>query len=232
MIFNLIKKSGLNYYYLPHPGYNEYLNEDNPNKVVDSELSQLINKAKITISTCSSFNYLLKKYIEISLSGSIIAGNFPETEENLYKDCMCLLDETDSDEIIIEKLKTILELSDTNSKLLRDLSDKAPGTFNHSIQVANLAEAAASEINANVLLIRVGALYHDIGKIKNPLFFSENQLSEDSPHDRISPEKSAQIIINHVKDGVEIAKKTNLTLIGRAKGKRYTLLSGHKRLKY
>ena len=66
---------------------------------------------------------------------------------------------------------SLLELSDTNSKLLRDLSDKAPGTFNHSIQVANLAEAAASEINANVLLIRVGALYHDIGKIKNPLFF-------------------------------------------------------------
>ena len=89
---------------------------------------------------------------------------------------------------------------------MRDLSDKAPGTFNHSIQVANLAEAAASEINANVLLIRVGALYHDIGKIKNPLFFSENQLSEDSPHDRISPEKSAQIILNHVKDGVEIAR--------------------------
>ena len=102
---------------------------------------------------------------------------------------------------------SLLELSDTNSKLLRDLSDKAPGTFNHSIQVANLAEAAAIEINANVLLIRVGALYHDIGKIKNPLFFSENQLSEDSPHDRISPEKSAQIILNHVKDGVEIAKK-------------------------
>ena len=113
-LFNLIKKSGLNYYYLPHPGYNEYLNEDNPNKVVDNELSQLINKAKITISTCSSFNYLLKKYIEISLSGSIIAGNFPVTEENLYKDCMCLLDETDSDEVIIEKLKKILELSDTN----------------------------------------------------------------------------------------------------------------------
>jgi len=105
---------------------------------------------------------------------------------------------------------SLLELSDTNSKLLRDLSDKAPGTFNHSIQVANLAEAAASEINANVLLIRVGALYHDIGKIKNPLFFSENQLSENSPHDRIGPEKSAQIILNHVKDGVEIAKKSKI----------------------
>ena len=110
-LFNLIKKSGLNYYYLPHPGYNEYLNEDNPNKIVGSELSQLINKAKITISTCSSFNYLLKKYIEISLSGSIIAGNYPTTEENIYKNCMCLLDETDTDEVIIEKIKNILNLS-------------------------------------------------------------------------------------------------------------------------
>jgi hypothetical protein len=110
-LFNLIKKSGLNYYYLPHPGYNEFLNEDNPNKIVSSELSQLINKAKITISTCSSFNYLLKKYIEISLSGSIIAGNYPTTEENIYKNCMCLLDETDNDEVIIEKIKNILNLS-------------------------------------------------------------------------------------------------------------------------
>ena len=110
-LFNLIKKSGLNYYYLPHPGYNEYLNEDNPNKIIGSELSQLINKAKITISTCSSFNYLLKKYIEISLSGSIIAGNYPTTEENIYKNCMCLLDETDTDEVIIEKIKNILNLS-------------------------------------------------------------------------------------------------------------------------
>ena len=110
-LFNLIKKSGLNYYYLPHPGYNEFLNEDNPNKIIGSELSQLINKAKITISTCSSFNYLLKKYIEISLSGSIIAGNYPTTEENIYKNCMCLLDETDTDEVIIEKIKNILNLS-------------------------------------------------------------------------------------------------------------------------
>ena len=110
-LFKLIQKSGLNYYYLPHPGYNEFLNENNPNKIVGSELSELISKSKITISTCSSFNYLLKKYIEISLSGSIIAGNYPHTEENLYKDCMCLLEEKDSDEIIINKLKKILDLS-------------------------------------------------------------------------------------------------------------------------
>jgi hypothetical protein len=105
-LFNLIKKSGLNYYYLPHPGY-----DTTKNITIKNELSQLINKSKITISTCSSFNYLLKKYIEISLSGSIIAGNYPTTEENIYKNCMCLLDETDTDEVIIEKIKNILNLS-------------------------------------------------------------------------------------------------------------------------
>ena len=110
-LFKLIQESGMNYYYLPHPGYNEFLNENNPNKIVKEELSQLISKAKITISTCSSFNYLLKKYIEISLSGSIIAGNYPHTEENVYKDCMCLLEEKDSDIEIIDKLKKILDLS-------------------------------------------------------------------------------------------------------------------------
>lgn len=110
-LFKLIQESGLNYYYLPHPGYNEFLNENNPNKIVKKELSQLISKAKITISTCSSFNYLLKKYIEISLSGSIIAGNYPHTEENVYKNCMCLLEEKDSDIEIIDKLKKILHLS-------------------------------------------------------------------------------------------------------------------------
>mgnify|MGYP001268420395 CR=1 FL=1 len=72
---------------------------------------------------------------------------------------------------------SLLELSDTNSSLLKELSNKAPGTFHHSINVANLAEACANEISANALLARVGALHHDIGKIKNPTYFSENQLS-------------------------------------------------------
>ncbi len=105
---------------------------------------------------------------------------------------------------------SLLELSDTNSKLLRQLSDKAPGTFHHSLQVANLAEASAIEIKANVLLTRVGALYHDIGKMNNPTYFSENQITKTSPHKRISPVESAKIIINHVNDGIQIAKKNNL----------------------
>lgn len=105
---------------------------------------------------------------------------------------------------------SLLELSDTNSKLLRELSNKAPGTFNHSLQVANLAEAAASEIGANAMLVRVGALYHDIGKMLNPMYFSENQISSVNPHDELEPQDSAKIIIDHVYDGIEMAKKNKL----------------------
>lgn len=105
---------------------------------------------------------------------------------------------------------SLLELSDTNSGVFKELSNKAPGTFHHSLQVANLAEAAASAINANVLLTRVGALYHDIGKVNKPTFFSENQRGSVSPHDDLSPKESAKIIIDHVIDGIELAKKNNL----------------------
>ncbi|MDX1426562.1 MAG: HDIG domain-containing protein, partial [Salegentibacter mishustinae] len=105
---------------------------------------------------------------------------------------------------------SLLELSDTNSKLLKELSEKAPGTFHHSLNVANLAEAAANEINANAMLTRVGALYHDIGKMKNPTYFSENQTSAVNSHDELAPRESAQIITDHVINGIEIAKKHNL----------------------
>lgn len=105
---------------------------------------------------------------------------------------------------------SLLELSDTNSKLLKELSDQAPGTFHHSLQVANLAEAAANEIGANTLLVRVGALYHDIGKLKQPKYFSENQIASDSPHDSLTPKQSAKIIIDHVLDGILIAQKNKL----------------------
>ena len=105
---------------------------------------------------------------------------------------------------------SLLELSDTNSKLLKELSNKAPGTFNHSLQVANLAEAAANKIGANAMLVRVGALYHDIGKMNNPTYFSENQITNVNPHDEISPKESAKIIIDHVINGIEIARKNNL----------------------
>jgi len=105
---------------------------------------------------------------------------------------------------------SLLELSDTNSKLLKELSNVAPGTFHHSLNVANLAEAAANEIGANSLLIRVGALYHDIGKMKNPIYFVENQTTSVSPHDELSPTESAEVIIGHRLEGIEIAKRRNL----------------------
>lgn len=105
---------------------------------------------------------------------------------------------------------SLLELSDTNSKLLKELSDKAPGTFHHSLNVANLSEAAANEIGANAMLIRVGALYHDIGKMVNPTYFTENQATAVNSHDDLAPAESARIIIDHVIKGIEIAKKNNL----------------------
>lgn len=105
---------------------------------------------------------------------------------------------------------SLLELSDTNSKLLKLLADKAPGTFHHSLNVANLAEAAANEVGANVMLTRVGALYHDIGKMKDPTYFIENQSNGINPHNELVPVESAKIIIDHVINGIEIAKKYNL----------------------
>ena len=105
---------------------------------------------------------------------------------------------------------TLLELSNTNTKLLRELNEKAPGTFQHSMQVANLAEAAANEIGANSMLVRTGALYHDIGKILNPMYFIENQSTGVNPHNDLSPRDSSKIITDHVIKGIELAKKYNL----------------------
>ncbi len=105
---------------------------------------------------------------------------------------------------------SLLELSDTNSKLLKSLADKAPGTFHHSLNVANLSEAAANEIGANAMLVRVGALYHDIGKMQNPTDFTENQATGVNSHDDLSPVESARIIIDHVINGIELARKYNL----------------------
>ena len=105
---------------------------------------------------------------------------------------------------------TLFELSDSNQPLLRKLSEKAPGTFQHSLQVANLAEEVVYEIGGNSLLIRTGALYHDIGKMTEPLFFIENHTVDFNPHDDLEFEKSAEIIIGHVTKGIEIARKYKL----------------------
>jgi len=105
---------------------------------------------------------------------------------------------------------TLLELSDFNHPLLKELSSKAPGTFHHSVVIGSLAEAAAESIGANSLLARVGAYYHDIGKILKPEYFIENQVGGKNKHDKLTPHMSTLIIISHVKEGIDLAKKYKL----------------------
>ncbi|MDR3189171.1 MAG: HDIG domain-containing protein, partial [Prevotellaceae bacterium] len=105
---------------------------------------------------------------------------------------------------------TLMELSDTNNTLLRKLAEVAPATFQHCLQVANLAESVVRQIGGNPMLVRAGALYHDIGKMNNPTYFIENQEAAFSPHHRLDPEESARIIVRHVTDGVTIARKNRL----------------------
>lgn len=105
---------------------------------------------------------------------------------------------------------TLIELSDTNQPLLRKLAEEAPGTFQHSMQIANLAEEIILKIGGNPFLVRSGALYHDIGKIARPEFFIENQAMGINPHDKMNYLKSAEIIIDHVKNGVKMARKHKL----------------------
>ena len=105
---------------------------------------------------------------------------------------------------------SLLEISSTNTPALRDLSQKAPGTFQHSIQVANISEDIINEIGGNALLAKVGALYHDIGKMQAPLYFTENQNNGFNPHDNLDYEESAKVITKHVRDGITLAKKYKL----------------------
>ena len=105
---------------------------------------------------------------------------------------------------------TLIEISDSNQPLLRKLAEEAPGTFQHSMQIANLAEEVILKIGGNPFLVRAGALYHDIGKIGRPNFFIENQAFGMNPHDKMSHLKSAEIIIDHVKNGMKMAQKYKL----------------------
>ena len=105
---------------------------------------------------------------------------------------------------------SLMELSNTNTPLLRQLAATAPGTFQHSIQVANLCEEVLYEIGGDTLLARTGALYHDIGKVKNPMYFTENQHGAYSPHNDLSNTESAEVIISHVTDGIEMAHKAHV----------------------
>ena len=108
---------------------------------------------------------------------------------------------------------TLMELSSTNTPALRELSRNAPGTFQHSMQVANISEDLMNEIGGNALLAKVGALYHDIGKLEAPLYFTENQTSEFNPHDELDNVESASMIISHVPAGIELAKRYHLPTV-------------------
>ena len=152
----------------------------------------------LSITHAASFNEIEGvKLLQFTISGALTIFAYPIVF--LFEKLFSLVSDV-----------SLLELTDTNSPLLRRLSDEAPGTFQHSLQVANLAEMGALEIGANALLIRAGAIYHDIGKLKNPLFFIENQSNKFNPHDEIEFDESAKIIIDHVLDGIEIAKDNNL----------------------
>ena len=107
----------------------------------------------------------------------------------------------------------LLELSNPNNPLLKKLLMEAPGTYHHSVLVANLAEMAAEEVGGNPVLARVGAYYHDVGKTNRPYFFKENQFSKENPHDKITPNLSTLIITSHVKDGVELAKEYGVPVV-------------------
>ncbi|MCD8309723.1 MAG: HDIG domain-containing protein [Prevotellaceae bacterium] len=124
---------------------------------------------------------------------------------------------------------TLVELSNINTPLLRRLSETVPGTFQHSMQVANLAAEAANRIGANSQLVRTGALYHDIGKMENPVFFTENQSAGVNPHKNLTFEESARIVINHVTNGIKLAEKHNLPDVIKAF---ITTHHGHGKTKY
>jgi putative nucleotidyltransferase with HDIG domain len=184
--------------------------------IVISFISKLEKRSQYFIVTLVAFTSYCIIYVAYNLSktDTITSVFFPFIQQYLLNSILLLT----SYPIIffIEKIFgyttdiSLIELSNTNNKILRRLSTEAPGTFQHSIQVANLSENAARKIGANVLLARVGALYHDIGKLDAPYYFSENQIKNTNPHEDLLPEQSAKILISHVTKGIEIATKSHL----------------------
>ncbi len=140
----------------------------------------------ITLIACSFANGLISASLSLGLL--FLIGNLFDIPTNLQ----------------------LLDLSRPDHPLLREILMQAPGTYQHSLQVANLAEYAGERIGANTLLLRVGALYHDAGKATQPKFFVENQAAESNPHDRLDPESSARLIIQHARDGLDLARKHRL----------------------
>lgn len=143
-----------------------------------------------------SFEILKHGYLLFIISGMMLMLTFP---------LMFLVEKTFG----FVSPVTLIELSDTNKELLRRLSEEAPGTYQHSIMVSNLASAIAQEVGAKFLLVRTGALYHDVGKLANPVFFTENQ-SGINPHTRLTPQESARIITGHVEEGIRLTSAAGI----------------------
>jgi putative nucleotidyltransferase with HDIG domain len=153
----------------------------------------LLYAAIIMLEDGSTERIVLSDFILFAVNGLLILVSYPLIF--MFEKRFLFLSDT-----------TLLELSDTNQPLLRKLAEEAPGSFQHSLQVVNLAEEAARVIGANPLLVRTGALYHDIGKISNPFYFIENQEDGQSPHENLNPRDSGKVIINHVRNGVVLAR--------------------------
>lgn len=178
-----------------------------------SELSSRSQMFKCTIATLLTYSltylcYIMIKEADISKISNIMFFYFTVSSILMLLIYPIML--------IVEKVfgfvssVTLIELSNFNNKLLQKLSQETPGTFQHSIQVGNLAAEAANAIGANSLEVRTGALYHDIGKTENPIYFTENQSGGISPHKALTPIESARVIIKHVTDGLAIAKREKL----------------------
>lgn len=172
------------------------------NDLIYSTIYVAVVSAVLTLSvgiliSSNTVDVLFKSGISVIgglLSGVLALGTLPFLEGSFNE---------------VTNLK-LLELSNPNNPLLKKLLMDAPGTYHHSMLVANLAEMASEEVGANSVITRIGAYYHDIGKTQKPYFFGENQMGGDNPHNNLNPELSAKIIISHVKDGIELAKKYNI----------------------
>ena len=170
-----------------------------------------IMKSGVYIGLVSAATVIAIGFLTSNNTLEILKGGGLTLASNLFAGVLTIgllpFFESTFDVVTVVKL---LELSNPNNPLLKKILIEAPGTYNHSIQVANLAEMAAEEVGGNPVLARIASYYHDAGKTKRPYFFKENQIGRDNPHDKISPNLSTLIITSHVKDGLELAKEYNL----------------------
>ena len=214
-IFTLIITTLLIGFYAPN-NYEFILLQVSAGIVAVFSLNKMHRRVHLVIATLWVFLTYALLFTSLSLihEGSILSMNYKMLEWFALSSLLILL--VYPLVYIFEKIfgfisdVTLIELSDSNQPLLRKLAEEAPGTFQHSMQIANLAEEVILKIGGNPFLVRAGALYHDIGKIAQPGFFIENQAIGMNPHDKMNYQKSAEVIIDHVRNGVKMAKKHKL----------------------